>query len=161
MIDFKPESGASTGKLQKVLADLKVASLLISEDLRKTLVQVFSNSRDAFAASATYLGRTSVVLNRIKMTADAKPVRHQLRAIPYVRRQFLEQDVEKLLAINAVAPANPGECPYASRTVVANTKDGTLRMVWTTETLTRRPKRTRTLCSGSTKCGQCCPNRVS
>ena len=67
-------------------------------------------------------------MHRIKTAGKAKPVRHKLRAIPYARRQFLKQEVEKLLAINAVAPANPGECPYASRTVVSNKRDGTLRM---------------------------------
>ena len=103
-----------TGKLQKVLGDLKVATLPISEDMRKKLVQVVSDSLDAFAASATDLGRTLVVVHRIKTAGEAKPVRHKLRAIPYARRQFLEQEVEKLLAINAVAPANPGVCPYAS-----------------------------------------------
>ena len=85
------EQELPTGKLQKVLADLKVASLPISEEMRKKLVQVVSDSLDAFAASATDLGRTSVVVHRIKTTGEAKPVRHKLRAIPYARRQFLEQ----------------------------------------------------------------------
>ena len=36
--------------------------------------------------------------------------------------------MERLLAIGAISPADPGACPYASRTVLATKKDGSLRM---------------------------------
>ena len=117
----------ATGKLQSVLADLRVASLPIEERTKQRLINVVKNNLDAFAASPTDLGRTSVVVHTIK-TGEARPFRHKLRPIPFARRQFLEQEVEKLLAIGAISHADPGACPYASRTVIAPKKDGTLRM---------------------------------
>ena len=123
---IKPEF--SPGKLQKVIADLKVTAIPIAEELRRQLVQVVSGSLDAFAATPSDLGRTSVIVHKIKTIDGARPVRHKLRAIFYARRQFLEQEVEKLLAVNAVSDANPGECPYASRTVITPKKDGSFRM---------------------------------
>ena len=36
--------------------------------------------------------------------------------------------MEKLLAIGAISEADPGTCPYASRTVTTQKKDGSVRM---------------------------------
>ncbi len=116
-----------SGQLQRVLADLKVTSLPISEQLRKRLVQIVRENQDAFAASPTNLGRTSVVIHTIK-TGEARPLRHKFRAIPFARRQYLLQEVERLMSVGAIFPADPGACPYASRTVVTPKKDGLMRM---------------------------------
>ena len=110
-----------------MLAELRVSCLPINEGTKRRLIEVVKKNLDAFAATPTDLGRTSVVVHTIK-TGEAKPFRHKLRPIPFARRQFLEQEVEKLLAIGAISPADPGACPYASRTVIAPKKDGTLRM---------------------------------
>ena len=118
---------AQTGKLQKILADLKIATLPIPESLRRRLICLVRSNLDAFAATATDLGRTSVVVHTIK-TGDAKPFRHKLNAVPFARRQYLEQEVDKLLSIGAISPADPGACPYASRTVITPKKDGSMRM---------------------------------
>lgn len=61
-------------------------------------------------------------------TGDSPPFRHTLRTVPFSRRQYLEQEVQRLLTVGAIAGADPGACPYASRTVVAMKKDGSLRM---------------------------------
>ena len=116
-----------TGKIQHVLAELKVSSLSVSEDLRKRVIGVVRECIDAFAATPNDFGRTSVVTHTIK-TGEAQPFRHKLRPIPFARRQFLEQEVERLLMIGAISPADPGACPYASRTVLAEKKDKTWRM---------------------------------
>ena len=118
---------AQSGKIQQVLAELKVSSLTVSELLRRRLVDVVRENIDAFAATPTDLGRTSVVIHTIK-TSDAKPCKHKLRAIPFVRRQYLEKEVEKLLVVGGISPADPGACPFASRTVFSPKKGGTLRM---------------------------------
>ena len=115
------------GKLQKVLADLRVATLPILEQVRKRLVEVVKENINAFAATPTDLGRTSVVVHTIKTGID-KLFGHKLRPVPFVIRQYLEQEVEKLLAIGAVPKADPGACPYASRTVTTPKKDGTIRL---------------------------------
>ena len=116
-----------TGKLQKVLADLRVASLPIPDGIRRRLIEVVKEALNAFAGSSIDVGRTSVVVHTIK-TGDAIPFRHKLRPVPFARRQYLEQEVEKLLGIGAISEADPGACPYASRTVIAPKKDGSMRM---------------------------------
>ena len=84
-------------------------------------MEVVRENLDAFAASPSDLGHTSVVIHTMK-TGEARPFRHKLRPIPFARRQYLEQDVERLMTIGAISPADPGACPYASRTVVTPTK---------------------------------------
>ncbi len=68
-----------------------------------------------------------MVVHTIKTNA-AKPFRHKLRPIFFAQRQYLEQEVEKLLSIGAISEADPGACPYASRTVTTPTKDGSVRL---------------------------------
>ena len=76
------QSEPQSGKLQQVLADLKISSLPISESLRRRFICVVRSNLDAFAASPTDLGRTSVVVHTIK-PGDAKPFRHKLNAVPF------------------------------------------------------------------------------
>ena len=109
------------------MADYKIVTLPISEQLRRRLIHVVRENRDAFAAFLTDLGRTSVVLHTIK-TGEARPFRHKLHAIPFARRQYLKQEVERLMSVGAISLADPGACPYASRTVVTPKKDGSMRM---------------------------------
>ena len=56
------------------------------------------------------------------------PFRHKLRAIPFARRQYLEQEFERLMSDGAISPPDAGACLYASRTVVTPKKDGTVKM---------------------------------
>ena len=86
------KEGDQSGKLQHVLADLKIAVLPIPDELHKRLLEFVWEKLDAFAASPTDLGRTSVVIHTIK-TGKARFFRHKLRAIPFARRQYLEQEV--------------------------------------------------------------------
>ena len=101
---------AQSGKRQRVLEDLKVATLKIPEELRKQLIEVVRENVDAFAASPTYLGITSLVIHTIK-TGNAHPFLHKLRPISLARRQYLEQEVDKLISTGAVSPEDPGACP--------------------------------------------------
>ena len=112
-IDFKSPSRRScrneseqSGKLQRVLADLKVATVKIPEKLRNRLIEVVRENLDAFAASPTDFGRTTVVIHTIK-TGKAQPFRYRLRLIPFARRQYLEQKVNKLISINSKELADP------------------------------------------------------
>ena len=122
-----PDPIAQNRKIQQVLAKLGVSGLPVSEKLRRRLVEVVRENIDAFAATPTDLGRTSMVIHIIK-TGDAKFFKHRLRPIPFARRQYLEQEVEKSLEDGAISLADPGACPDASRTVYSPKKDGTLRM---------------------------------
>ena len=109
------------------MAELKIADRPISEHLCKILVKVVRENLDVFAASLRDLGRTSFVIHTIK-TGEARPFKHKLRAIPFARRQYFEQEVERLMSVGAISPADLCACPYALRTVVTPTNDGTLRM---------------------------------
>ena len=97
------------------------------EQVRKQLVEVVKINLVAFAASQTDLGRTSVVVHTIQTNA-ANPLRHKLQPIPFAQRQYLEQEVEKLLTIGAISEADPGACPYASWIVTTPKTDGSIRM---------------------------------
>ena len=107
-----------------MLADLKITVLQIPDELRKRLIEVVRENLDAFAASPTDHGRILVVIHTIK-TGEARSFRRKLRAIPFARRKYLEQELERLMSVGAISPADPGDCPYASRTVVKPKKDGT------------------------------------
>ena len=53
-----PNEPDQSGKLQRVLANLKIAALIIPDELLKRLVQVVRENLAAFAASPTDLGRS-------------------------------------------------------------------------------------------------------
>ena len=107
-----PKEPDQSGKLQRVLSDLKIAALPIPHELRKRLIEVDRENLDTCTAFPTDLGRTSVVFHTIK-TGEARPFRHKPGAIPFARRQYLEQDVERIMSVGAISPADPGACPYA------------------------------------------------
>ena len=73
-----------------MLADLKITVRPIPDELCKRLIEVVRENLDAFAASPTDLGRTSVVIHTIK-TGKVRPFKHMLRTIPFARRKYLEQ----------------------------------------------------------------------
>ena len=81
-----PNEPDQSDKLRRVLAYLKIAALPIPDELCKRLIEVVRANIDAFAASSTDLGRTSVVIPTIKI-GEARPFRHKLRAISFARRQ--------------------------------------------------------------------------
>ena len=127
-LKFGDDACVQKGKIQTVLSELKVSELPVPEHLRREVVEIVRDCIDAFAATSNDFGRTDILRHTINTVDDAQPFKHKLRPIPYARRQFLDEEVERLLAIGAISPADPGACPYASRTVLATKKDGTLRM---------------------------------
>ena len=72
-----PKPTAQNGKVQQVLAELKVSSLPLAEVLRRRLVDVVRKNIDAFASTSTDFGKTLVVIHTIR-TSDAKPFKHKL-----------------------------------------------------------------------------------
>ena len=88
-----------------MLLDLKIATLFISETLRKRLVEVLKKTLDAFVASSTDFEKFSVVVQTIK-TEFTRPIRYKLRAILLAQRQYIEQKVEKLISVGSIFPAD-------------------------------------------------------
>ena len=110
-----------------MLVDFKIAILPIQETFCKQVVEVVRENLNAFAPLPTDLGITSFAIYTIK-TGDAHPFRHKLRAIPFARRRYVEQEVEKLMSDGAIFSADPGACTNAFRIVISPTKGGSLRM---------------------------------
>ena len=61
-------------------------------------------------------------------TGKAHPFRNKLVPIHFGLRQYLEQEVDQLLSVGTISPFYLAACPYASRTVIAPKKDGSMRM---------------------------------
>ena len=104
------------------------------------------------AATPTDFGKTLVVINNIR-TYDAKPLKHKLRSIHFTRRQYLEHKIEKLLEVGAILFADPGACPYASKTVVSPKMNGTLSMFVDNRDLNAPTDKDAFVCNESTQSG--------
>ena len=114
-------------KLRKVLSELKVSELDVAEEVRRELTAVVRRYLDVFAASPMDVGRTHVTRHRID-TGEHPAFREKYRPPPLAWRAFLEQEIDRLLAIGHIVEADPGECPYASRSVIVRKKDGSFRL---------------------------------
>ena len=148
-----PEPTAQRGKVQQVLAELKVSSLPVSEELRRRLVDVVRENINAFAETPTDLGNTPVVIHTIR-TSDAKPIKHKLRPIFFALRQHLEQEVERLLEVGAIHPLTR-ECARMLRELYSRLR----RMVrcecaWTIGTSMLKLRKTHSLCQESIQYGR-------
>ena len=89
IVHFKPDTVETnltceqqTGKLQKVLADIRVFTRPIPDQMQKRLMEVIKENLDAFSASLIDLGGISVVVHTIK-TGEAKPFRQKLQPNPF------------------------------------------------------------------------------
>ena len=114
-------------KLWKVLPELKIELISVSDEMRHSLVAVLAGGQDAFAVDDNDVGHTTLIQHRIE-TGNSQPFREMARPVPYARRIFIERELNRLLRLGIIYEANPGECPYASPIVVVAKKDGTLRM---------------------------------
>lgn len=76
-------------KLTYVLSELLFDQLNIKAGLKDRLTSLVKENLNAFAGTPHDLGHTDLVLQRI-LTGDAPPFRHQLRYVPFARRQYLK-----------------------------------------------------------------------
>ena len=113
--------------LQGVLYELKVSELPLPECEKRRVVDLVRRNLDAFATSPTDVGRTHLVMHKIDI-GNNLPFKERVRPVPHSWREFMDQELDKLLAIGAISEANPGDCPFASRCVVVRKKDGTFRL---------------------------------
>ena len=79
---------------------------------------------EAFALSNEKLGETDVVKHSLDMTG-AKLVKEAQRRLPYALRQQLELELDELLKIGCIEPANSS---YASPFVLVRNTDVSLRL---------------------------------
>ena len=121
------ELSESSVTLQKVLSELKVSELPIPKEDILRMVELVRKHSKAFAISPSDVGRTHLATHKIDVGTNP-PFKERCRPVPHAWREFLEQELDKLLSIGAIAEADPGECPYASRCVVVEKKDGSHRL---------------------------------
>ncbi|KAF0096477.1 MAG: hypothetical protein FD144_5878, partial [Rhodospirillaceae bacterium] len=114
-------------KLVRVLQELKISELDVEDDIKHRLVEIIERCLDAFAADANDVGYTHVVEHCIRLK-DGTPVKLRVRPLPYAVRDFVDKEIDRLLELEIIAPADLGNCPFASPIVVVRKKDGTWRM---------------------------------
>ena len=79
---------------------------------------------EVFALSDYELGETDLVTHSID-TGNSPPVKALPRRLPYVLRQELETEMQKLMDIGCIEPSSS---PYASPLVLVRKKEGGLRV---------------------------------
>ena len=110
-------------RLNQVEKEFKINDQCSDTERRQLLDSLFQHEQ-VFALCDEELGETDVVEHSID-TAGANPVREAPRRLLYALRKQLEEELDKLLQINCVEPANS---PYASPIVLVKKKDGTPRL---------------------------------
>ena len=85
-------------KLEKVLSELKISELKISQSLKHSLVALIDRCLDAFAASDDDIGHTSIVEHTID-TGSNPPVREKLRPLPYSSIEFVDHEIDHFLEL--------------------------------------------------------------
>ena len=93
------------------------------------MLNLLLEKNETFALSDEELGETDIVKHSMD-TSGAKPVKEEARRLPYALRQQLEVELDKLLKIKCIEPANS---PYASPIVLVRKPDGNLSLcgsVW-------------------------------
>ena len=78
---------------------------------------------DVFSRSEFDIGRTEALPHRID-TGNNRPIKQPLRRHPKVHEDFIDEQVEKMLAAKVIEPC---ASPWASNVVLAKKSDGTLR----------------------------------
>ena len=103
-----------------MLNDLKDT---LSDAEYKTASKLVYNYPDVFSRSEFDLGRTEALAHRID-TGDSRPIKQPLRRHPKIHENFIDEQVEKMLAANVIEPC---ASPWASNVVLDKKSDGTLR----------------------------------
>ena len=110
----------SSEHLAPLLNDLKNT---LSDIEFEAVCKLVHDYADVFSRSEFDLGRTEALHHRID-TGDSRPIKQPLRRHPKVHEDFIDKQVEKMLAANVIEPC---ASPWASNVVLAKKSDGTLR----------------------------------
>ena len=122
-----PSVSVDNGAVLQVLSELKISELPIPKEDVRRMVEIVRKHLKAFAVSPTDVGRTHLATHRIDVGTNP-PFKERTRPVPHAWREFLDQELDKLLSIGVIEEADPSDCPYASRCVVVRKRDGTFRL---------------------------------
>jgi len=92
----------------------------VPDSTRSALRDILLCHADVFSKSEDDLGLTDLAMHNID-TADAKPIRQQLRRHPPAHREAISQQVDNYLKQGVIEPASSA---WASNLVVVRKKDG-------------------------------------
>lgn len=96
----------------------------LTDDERQRVVALLMEFKDSFSKNEYDIGRTKLIQHSID-TGDSRPVREQLRRHPQAYLEFIDAEVDKLLALGIIEPS---ASPWASNLVLVRKKDGKLRL---------------------------------
>lgn len=112
----------SRAALLRVLSEFKVSELTIPDEDARRMNELVLNNLKTFAISTSDVGRTHLATHKIEV--ENNPLfKERCRPVPHAWREFLDQELDKLLSFGAIVKADHGECPYASRCVNLQKKD--------------------------------------
>jgi hypothetical protein len=95
----------------------------LSDEETKRAADFIHSRADAFFRAEFDLGRSSIIPHQID-TGNNHPVRQQLRRHPLALRQFIDDEVKKMLAHDIIEPT---ASPWSSNEVLVSKKAGQLR----------------------------------
>jgi len=91
-------------------------------DNRKVLVMLH-RYQDVFAASSSYIGRTSIIKHEIHSKPIA-PVSQKPHRLSFTKRAIADRMIDNMLERNIIEPSNS---PWATLFVLVTKKDGSIR----------------------------------
>ena len=89
-------------KLCKVLAELKINLISVSDSIRHQLLSVLARRLDVFAVDDDDVGHTTLIEHRIE-TGTSLPLSQRARLVPYARRIFIERELNRLLRLGIIS----------------------------------------------------------
>ena len=109
--------------MDELRQQIKISDHCSDED-RDLLLNCLLEKNEVFTLCDEELGETDTGKHFIDISG-AKPVKEAARRLPYALRQQLEVELDKLLKIKCIEPANS---PYGSPLVLVRKPDGNLRV---------------------------------
>ena len=127
-VEIKVEFCKHREKLERVMKDLKINDIEAPDEIKHELIALLERCLAAFAEDDDDVGQTNLVEHTIVLRDEQTTIKQRARPVPYAVRDFVEKEIDRLLKLGIISPADPGKCPFASPIVVVSKKDATWRM---------------------------------
>ena len=98
---LSPEQTARREHLQRLLQELNIDSVGAPDAVKHDVIEIVSRRVDAFALDDNDIGHTTLVEHRIE-TGNSIRFRQGARPIPYARRKFVEEELQRLTVLGVI-----------------------------------------------------------
>jgi hypothetical protein len=115
-------------KYEKVCTQLGTRAMGVDPTASHALELIVRKNLGAFAENDDDIGCAKVPPHRINLKSDFTPHNTPMRALNPIKREFLEEEVQRLLALGIIEPAPAGDCPFSSAVVIVDKKGGKYRL---------------------------------